>query len=425
MAYDARVYRILIASPSDVEEERDIASSVIQSWNDLHSYTRKVVLLPLRWETHTAPEYGTRPQEVINRAIVDECDLLVGIFWTRIGSPTGSADSGTLEEIERVGKAGKPVMLYFSRVAIDPDRIDTNQIESLKAFRKNTYPKGLVETYQKLSGFRDKFSRQLEITIRDLQKAESSGPIPLSLTFLSVQDGKSIGSDLKITYRRPIVSDFGAVPPDLVDEVKKMVENKIKRESFHPIALGIQNSGLTGIRNPYLKIEFTPDNVDLELSDNFPSRRSRWLTTRISKFWLSSQFVDLDDDDDGSGDDTVSKMKEIFQEFESESFQKLGEGWNLALEWDAIQPQRLRLVKPFLFVSSPKTALLTVHAKAYSDSFPVPYELRGTCSIEVVDVYAELSSVLPDWEKKARAVQAEARAALAQARDSGSKGSDS
>lgn len=207
-------------------------------------------------------------------------------------------------------------MLYFSRVAIDPDRIDTNQIKSLKAFRKNTYPKGLVETYQKLSGFRDKFSRQLEITIRDLQKAELSGPIPLSLTFLSVQDGKSIGSDLKITYRRPIVSDFGAVPPDLVDEVKKMVENKIKRELFHPIALGIQNSGLTGIRNPYLKIEFTPDNVDLELSDNFPSRRSRWLTTRISKFWLSSQFVDLDDDDDGSGDDTVSKMKEIFQEFE-------------------------------------------------------------------------------------------------------------
>jgi hypothetical protein len=119
MAYDCRVYRILIASPSDVEEEREIAVRVIQEWNDLYSYTRKVALLPLRWETHTAPEYGTRPQEVINRAVVDECDLLVGIFWTRIGSPTGIADSGTLEEIERVGNAEKPIMLYFSRVEID------------------------------------------------------------------------------------------------------------------------------------------------------------------------------------------------------------------------------------------------------------------------------------------------------------------
>ena len=85
MAYDSRVYRILIGSPSDVEEERDIAVHVIQEWNNLYSYLRKVVLLPLRWETHTAPEYGTRPQEVINRAIVDQCDLdpnwITGLKW--------------------------------------------------------------------------------------------------------------------------------------------------------------------------------------------------------------------------------------------------------------------------------------------------------------------------------------------------------
>jgi hypothetical protein len=167
MAYDSRVYRILIASPSDVEEEREIAVKVIQEWNDLYSYSRKVALLPLRWETHTAPDYGTRPQEVINRAIVDECDLLVGIFWTRLGSPTGAADSGTLEEIERVGKAGKPIMLYFSKVEIDPDRIDIEQIEKLKEFKEKSYPKGLVENYRKVIEFRDKFSKQLELKIRD------------------------------------------------------------------------------------------------------------------------------------------------------------------------------------------------------------------------------------------------------------------
>jgi hypothetical protein len=71
MAYSARVFRVLIASPSDVEEERDAVVSVIQAWNDLHSRSREIVLLPLRWETHTAPEFGTRPQDVINRAIVD------------------------------------------------------------------------------------------------------------------------------------------------------------------------------------------------------------------------------------------------------------------------------------------------------------------------------------------------------------------
>lgn len=89
MPYDRRTYRVLIASPSDVEDEREIAVRVIQEWNDLHSYNREIVLLPLRWETHAAPEYGVRPQEVINRQIVDNCDLLIGVFWTRIGTPTG------------------------------------------------------------------------------------------------------------------------------------------------------------------------------------------------------------------------------------------------------------------------------------------------------------------------------------------------
>lgn len=188
MPYDSRAYRILIASPSDVEEEREIAVRVIQEWNDLYSHTRRVVLLPLRWETHTAPEYGVRPQEVINRAIVDQCDLLLGVFWTRIGTPTGVAMSGTLEEIERVAKAGKPVMLYFSRKGIDPELLNFDQIGKLKDFKLRTYPNALVESYKSDIEFRDKLSRQLELKVRDLQKADEAGhPPPLSLQFVSLE----------------------------------------------------------------------------------------------------------------------------------------------------------------------------------------------------------------------------------------------
>src|ERR1700683_1562412 len=178
MAYDSRTYRILIASPSDVDEEREIAVRVIQEWNNLYSYSRNVVLLPLRWETHTAPEYGTRPQEVINRAIVENCDLLLGIFWTRIGTPTGSADSGTLEEIERVAKAGKPVMLYFSRVGTDPDKIDVVQLKRLKAFKQKTYPNARTKSFNSQVEFRDKFAKQLELKVRELQKSDDADQPP-------------------------------------------------------------------------------------------------------------------------------------------------------------------------------------------------------------------------------------------------------
>lgn len=162
MSFAARVFRILIASPSDVTEEREIAVSTIQAWNDLNSSERQIVSLPLRWETHSAPEYGRRRQEVTNRQVVDHCDLLVGIFWTRIGSPTGAADSGTLEEIERVAIRGKTVMLYFSQAKQGPDRIDLVQLQRLREFKKKTFPKALVENYATQTEFRDKLQNNLK-----------------------------------------------------------------------------------------------------------------------------------------------------------------------------------------------------------------------------------------------------------------------
>jgi nucleoside 2-deoxyribosyltransferase len=200
MAYDSRVYRILIASPSDVSEERDAAVRVMYEWNDLHSHNRHVTILPLRWETHTAPEYNVRPQEAINRRIVDDCDLLVGIFWTRLRTPTGEADSGTLEEIERVAKAGKPVMLYFSHAPTDPSRVDTAQLELLKAFKERISANALIETYKSSLDFRDKFNSQLEIKIRDLQAADDRGqPPPLDLQFLSWETKQFAGSPISAT----------------------------------------------------------------------------------------------------------------------------------------------------------------------------------------------------------------------------------
>ena len=36
------------------------------------------------------------------------------MFWTKLGTPTGVADSGTVEEIDQFVEANKPAMLYFS-----------------------------------------------------------------------------------------------------------------------------------------------------------------------------------------------------------------------------------------------------------------------------------------------------------------------
>src|SRR3989442_1088891 len=114
MSFTATTLLVLIASPSDMPEERHVAAETISEWNALHSSADHIVLLPVRWETHVVPASGRRPQEIINQQLVRQCDILVGMFWTKLGSPTGVAESGTVEEIGEIVQRGKPAMLFFS-----------------------------------------------------------------------------------------------------------------------------------------------------------------------------------------------------------------------------------------------------------------------------------------------------------------------
>src|SRR5437763_979584 len=103
MPFDALVLQVLVASPSDVARERDIVTEVVHEWNAVYARERNVVLMPLRWETDAYPVYGTAPQVAINDQIVGHADMAIGMFWTRLGTRTEVAESGTVEELDRVG----------------------------------------------------------------------------------------------------------------------------------------------------------------------------------------------------------------------------------------------------------------------------------------------------------------------------------
>jgi hypothetical protein len=165
MPYQATVVKVMIASPADVVTERDIARRVILDWNFVHSEDRLIVLMPVGWDTHASPSMEGPAQDVINRQVLEDCDLLVAIFWTRLGSPTASASSGTVEEINRHIEAEKPAMLYFSNAPAHPDSVDEDQIRALRVFRDECRRRGLIATFDSRSDFHDLFARQLGQTV--------------------------------------------------------------------------------------------------------------------------------------------------------------------------------------------------------------------------------------------------------------------
>ena len=380
MSFNARVYRVLIASPGDVAQEREIAVDTIQSWNDLNSAERQLVLLPLRWETHSAPEYGRRPQEVINRQVVDHADLLVGVFWTRVGSPTGVADSGTLEEIERVASQGKPILLYFSQAKQDPDLIDLEQLQRLREFKRKTFPKALIETYSTIIEFRDKLARQIEIQLRTLIAEESQGegniskipPITdIQFEFADLASGNRIGQRLEIESAvielegQENLPDFGDSAPEHdqslglfssyfstsrknKDYYRDMVRYLVRSNFFRPIRFWLKNVGGLGARDVYVDIRFTSESGNLT-------------ATTVSAARLSPP-----------GESMRLPTLAWGDYADANGPQQFGNHWTTKLEIRALQPQRDVSPGADIVIGAAKSGLIMVTANIYADTLPEP-----------------------------------------------------
>jgi hypothetical protein len=163
----AVVLNVLIASPSDVSEEREIVTDAIHAWNAAHYAISGIMLHPVRWETHAFPASGERPQAIVNRQIVDEGDLLIGIFGYRLGTPTGETQSGTIEEIERFRRAGKYVALYFSTANV-PRNADRGQLEALEKYQRDRQEDTLYFTFSNPEELREHLTQQLSKIIQEV-----------------------------------------------------------------------------------------------------------------------------------------------------------------------------------------------------------------------------------------------------------------
>jgi len=330
-----------------------------------------------------------RPQEVVNRAIVDSCDLLLGIFWTRIGSSTGLAESGTLEEISRVAKAGKPIMLYFSRVGMDPESVDLEQLGLLKKFKTQTYPNALTESYKSLIEFRDKLSKQLELKVRDLQKADNIGQIP-PLTFtLGPYDSAPATAEATVHLDVPSVTDLESALSVERESTQKRIREEIIRltrtAATIPLWAAIENRGSSGIRNLYVEVTITPKSKDVEISDH---RRGGQLYEHLlgSYDWhvVNASYDVLNNNHDNDIAD---------------SFTESSASWQFRFEWDALQPQRTRVVrKPQLWISPTADTVLNLSAKVFADSFPEPVLLTATLIIKIRIKPLTLGELIPDLE---------------------------
>jgi hypothetical protein len=200
MARQETILSVFVASPSDVEEERNRLAAVIRELNTTWSRDWGVRLELVRWETHAYPSFGKDPQAVINEQIPDDFDFFVGLMWYRFGTPTGRAGSGTVEEFQRAKNRHDAdpntvkLMIYFkdAPAPIAPSKLDPQQLTKVAAFRSGLGGEGglywsftSVDDFEKL--IRLHLARQ-EQAWRARIATPSDSALPAEPEFLTTKD---------------------------------------------------------------------------------------------------------------------------------------------------------------------------------------------------------------------------------------------
>ena len=175
--------QVLLASPNDVSDERDVAQEVIEDLNvSLRGSNIRIELF--RWETHSRPGLGLDAQEVITQQLGDEYDILIGIMWTRFGSPTKRAGSGTEEEFNQAlerAQRGEQVEVMFYFKASGPMRledIDVDQLKKVKTFKARLQEHGLQREFSDADDFRRQLHMHLGMLVRSWPQSHPAVDAP-------------------------------------------------------------------------------------------------------------------------------------------------------------------------------------------------------------------------------------------------------
>lgn len=253
MSYDQKVLEVFVASPGDVAEERAMLEPIVAEINQTWARHLGVRLELVKWETHARPGVGTDAQAVINSQIPDDYDVFIGIFWSRLGTPTARAESGTVEEAERALERYRKdptrmqVMFYFSDAALEPSAIDVEQFGRLQEFKRRLRGDegALTRSYKTKDEFATLLRTHLSQVVRDW-KGEWPAPTSPGQSSSPAREGAADPADeTSLEASSAAVIEHGSAPREGHESRSPMaMESQTAPAVLSSVAVDEQDEGL-------------------------------------------------------------------------------------------------------------------------------------------------------------------------------------
>jgi hypothetical protein len=156
--------RIVIASPSDVKEEREALNKIIERVNNHTAEGLGLNLKAVRWETDSYPGFHIDGSQGLIDPIlkIEDCDILICVFWKRFGTPISKdGKTGTEHEFYKAyetwkNKGTPQIMLYFNKKENFPsDSKEAEQLTYILKFKENLPKECLYWEYKGLEEFKE------------------------------------------------------------------------------------------------------------------------------------------------------------------------------------------------------------------------------------------------------------------------------
>lgn len=199
MAQNVKLYNLLISCPGDVKDEVLLVESAVNEFNELYAEPLGIIIKTRHWSKSSYAQSGGKPQDLLNKQFVNNCDAAVAIFWTRFGTPTDKYGSGTEEEIEIMLKSGRQVFMYFSDKPIPPSQMSDDGYKKIQALREKYKDRGIYFTYSSNEEFKKLFFAHLSMCFLYDKKSKETAVNNLSeLKLMGIDENGKLSEDASI-----------------------------------------------------------------------------------------------------------------------------------------------------------------------------------------------------------------------------------
>lgn len=264
-----KIFKCLISSPSDCQNERAACEQILDKINNGMAKHLGINFESFKWENDVLPDMGKAGQEIIDEFIIkSNYDIFIGIMKNRFGHPTSKAGSGTehefIDALNRKNNSSESIpkiLFFFGKELVDPETFDKLQYDKVKEFKTGIRDKGLYIDYDGVQLFEKLLEDKLNLFIAELSPLENPSEKIKEIDSILKHLEDDLNESLK-TYNEkspiwiePIISSKNDVPIDPTKNREHLVETRSiieKPDNF--IIKAPSEFGLTTLAH-YIKLE--------------------------------------------------------------------------------------------------------------------------------------------------------------------------